>query len=32
MSQEPIIEQLPCEYCEKLFPAKQLQTHEVIIK
>lgn len=32
MSQEPVTERLPCEYCQQLFSAKQLHSHEVIIK
>ncbi|CAF0990345.1 unnamed protein product [Adineta steineri] len=28
MSQEPIIDRLPCEYCQKLFPPNQLYSHE----
>lgn len=32
MSQEPITEQLPCEYCQQLFSAKKLHSHEVSIQ
>lgn len=32
MSQVPVIEQLPCEHCNKLCLAKQLYAHEVIFK
>lgn len=31
MSQEPIIERLPCEYCHQPYKAKQLRAHEVIL-
>jgi hypothetical protein len=32
MSHEPVIEQLPCEHCQQLYPGKTLRQHEVIIK
>ena len=32
MSKEPVTEQLPCEYCQKLYPPQQLEAHEVIIE
>jgi hypothetical protein len=31
MSQEPVTEQFPCEYCQQLCPPKQLHSHEVIL-
>ena len=32
MSDEPVTEGLPCEYCQQLFSAKKLHPHQVIIK
>ncbi len=32
MSQEPVTEKLPCEHCQQLYSAKQLQAHQVIIR